>query len=58
MHTFGGGVGGFTIKQIKNIYIYIYLFLNEEENVTYFITSPQKSVLMLIYILFVLNILY
>ena len=34
------------------------LFLNEEENVTYLITNPKNSVLMLIYILFVLNILY
>ena len=58
MHTFEGG---FTIKQIKKhiyIYIYIYIYICEEENVTYFITNTQKSVLMLIYILFVLNVLY
>ena len=49
MHTFGWGVYN------KEHYIYI---LNEEENVPYFITNCRKSVLMLIYILFVLNILY
>ena len=59
MHTFGEGVYNKTNKKTYiYIYIIIYIYIYIYIYVTYFITNTQKSVLMLIYILFVLNVVY